>query len=140
MKAVAITAEGAFIPASACALIRRVLMADLGKCRRDCIPVAPEIVEAVQTIDNIGAAFEARRASKVSDVSPDVSPLESPRFAPVDWDSMTVSAAAEALRISPQATRRLLERGTLHGERGPRAWRVCAESVAARKDNRPCQH
>ena len=39
---------------------------------------------------------------------------------------MTVSAAAEALRISPQATRRLLERGTLHGERGPRAWRVCA--------------
>jgi len=45
---------------------------------------------------------------------------------------MNVSAAAEALGITEQATRRLLFRGTLKGERGPRSWRVSAASVAAR--------
>ena len=52
---------------------------------------------------------------------------------------MTVSSAATELKITPQATRGLLERGTLHGERGTRAWRVCADSVTARKEGTRCR-
>ena len=65
MKALAITTGGAFIPAAVCAQIRHPLMSDLAEMRRvDGVVVPPEYIEAVQTIDNIGAAFEARRARK----------------------------------------------------------------------------
>ena len=138
MKAVAITAEGAFIPADICAAIRQPLMRDLAQCRRDQIAVAPEIVDAVKTIDNVGASFENQR---VSDVSSDVSPVESRRFAAVDFEVMTVPVAAEALSISQQAVRRLLFRQTLHGQQqADRSWRVCAQSVSARMKGTRCQH
>jgi hypothetical protein len=133
MKTLPITTEGAVVPANICAAIRHPLMADLEKCRRDRVPVAPEYVEAVETIDAIGAWWENK---KVSDVSPDVSLLESRSFAPVDQSSMTVSAAAHELKITPQAVRRLLKRGTLHGsQRDDRSWRVSVDSVSARKDH-----
>jgi hypothetical protein len=140
MTSVAITEPGAFLSAKVCAALRHPLMRDLAEARRDQMSVSAEIVDAITLIDNVGAWYEARHASKVSDVSPGVSQLDTRRCEAEEYRQMTVSAAAEALRISPQATRKLLERGTLHGERGPRAWRVCAESVAARKDNTTCQH
>jgi hypothetical protein len=113
MKTLPITTEGAVVPANVCAAIRHPLMADLEKCRRDRVPVAPEYVEAVETIDAIGAWWENK---KVSDVSPDVSLLESRSFAPVDLLSMTVSTASHELKVSEQAIRGLLKRGTLRGE------------------------
>ncbi len=138
MTAVAITSEGAFIPADVCAAIRHPLQRDLAAARRDGTLVAPEIVAAIELIDNVGAWFENK---KVADVSLDVSQVDFRRCEAGEWEAMTVPASAKALDISQQATRKLLERGALHGERGPRSWRVCAESVAARKDdNKRCQH
>ena len=63
----------------------------------------------------IGAWWENK---KVSDVSQDVSDVDSPCCDVVEWSSMTVSAAAAELKITPQATTGLLKRGTLHGEHG----------------------
>ena len=138
MTSVAITEPGAFLSAKVCAAIRHPLMRDLAEARsRDRVPVAPEIVDAITLIDNVGAWFEARR---VSDVSPDISQVDSRRCDPAEWTSMTVSAAAADLKITPQAITGLLRRGALHGERGHRSWRVCAESVTARKEGAQCQH
>jgi len=117
---------GVFLPAAVCARIRHPLLRDLREAQREQVAVAPEIVAAVQTIDAVGARFQERRVSDVS------LPVASRSFAAVDFEVMNVSAAAEALGITEQATRRLLFRGTLKGERGPRSWRVSAASVAAR--------
>jgi hypothetical protein len=138
MTAVAITTSGAFIPAAACARIRHPLMRDLAAAQRDRISVDPEIVATIEMIDNVGAAWENK---KVSDVSSDVSPVDSGRCDPAGWTSMTVSATAAELKITPQAARGLLKRKSLHGEQQPdRTWRVCAESVTARLEGAKCQH
>jgi hypothetical protein len=132
MRALAITTESAVIPASVCAAIRHPLVADLAKCRRDHVPVAPEIVDAVEMIDNVGAWWENRH------VAVDVATVDAPRCDPAQWTTVTETAAL--LDISQQAVKGLLLRGTIHGEKVDRAWRVCAQSVSARLEGAKCQH
>ena len=142
--AIPITTEGTFIPASVCAAIRRVLMADLAACRRDRIPVAPEIVDSVQTIDNIGAWFENKKVPQaetsatgrtLGEQAPMVSSVAPVGFAQVDCSYMTTASAAIELKVSQQFVRRLLKDGVLAGWQQPdRSWRVSSASVAARKE------
>jgi hypothetical protein len=136
MKPVFIPGAGMFISAEVCADLRHGARRDLREAQRNQEHVAAHTVAAVELMDTIGAAWVNK---KVSHVSPGVSQVDAPRCEAINRTPMTVSAAAAELKISPQATRKLLERGTLHGERGPREWRVCAESVAARKES-TCQH
>jgi len=123
---------GVFLPAAVCARIRHPLLRDLREAQREQVAVAPEIVDAIGVIDAVGAAFSNRRVANVA------APLDSGRCDAVKW--ISVSEAAAELTISETAVKGLLKRGTLHGERGPRSWRVCAESVSARQENKRCQH
>jgi len=126
-----------FISAEVCADLRHGARRDLREAQRNQEHVAAHTVAAVELMDTIGAAWVNK---KVSGETSDVSQVDAPRCEAINRTPMTVQAAAKSLRISPQATRKLLERGTLHGERGPRAWRVCAESVSARLKGTRCQH
>ena len=106
-----------FISAEVAADLRHGALRDLKAARNDQAYVSPDTVATVELMDTIGAAWANRQ---VSDVASEVSMLESPRFAPVDWVSMTVSTASHELKVSEQAVRRLLFRKTLHGEHGPK--------------------
>jgi len=128
-RSAAITGPGVFVPASVCAAIRHRLVRDLEAAQRDCIPVAPDVADAIALLDAVGAAWDVRHETSAT---PDVAKVDPPRFVPVDW--VTVKTAATELGISPQATTALLRRGTLRGERQGRAWRVDRASVFDRKD------
>jgi hypothetical protein len=131
-SSVAITSEGVFLPADVCARIRHPLLRDLAEARRDGAVVAAEIVDAIGLVDTVGAWWDQKNVAKVA------APLDSGRCDAVKW--ISVSRAAAELTVSETAIKGLLKRRTLHGERGPRAWRVCAESVSARKEGSQCQH
>ena len=126
-----------FISAEVCADLRHGAVRDLRAALRAQAHVAADTVAAVELMDAVGAAWENKR---VADVAADVATLDSPSFPPVEWESMTAPAAAKQLEISQQAARGLLARGTLHGAKSPRGWRVCAEDVAARVGGTKCQH
>jgi len=137
MRPLFIPGAGIFISADVAADLRHGARRDLAAAQRRQEHVSPDTVAAVELMDTIGAAYANQR---LADVSSDVSQVDAPRCEAINRTPMTVSAAAEALGITEQATRGLLKRGTLHGERGPRSWRVCAESVSARQENKRCQH
>ena len=137
MKPLFIPGAGMFISAEVAADLRHGALRDLRAAQNDRAYVAPDTVAAVELMDEIGAAWVNK---KVSHVAADVSQVDAPRCDPAEWTSMTVSAAVAELKITPQAITGLLRRGALHGERGPRAWRVCAASVTARKEGARCQH
>ena len=141
MKPLFIPGAGMFISAEVAADLRHGALRDLRKAQRNQEHVAAHTVAAVELMDTIGAAYANQRLAEVSsDVSSEVSSVDSRSCAPVDFKVMTVSAAAKSLGISEQATRGLLLRGTVHGERGDRSWRVCAESVSARLEGKKCEH
>jgi len=132
---VAITLEGVFLPAKVCAALRHPLQRDLQAALREQAAVAPEIVAAVELIDAVGAWWENK---SVANVAADVAQVDSRRCDAIDW--LTVSETAAELTISEAAVKGLLKRGTLHGARGPRSWRVCSESVSARMKGQKCDH
>ncbi len=135
MKPVFIPGAGMFISAEVCADLRHGALRDLRKAQRNQEHVAAHTVAAVGLMDNIGAAWTNKN---VANVATDVAKLDTPHCDAVKFLSVTETAAL--LDISQQAVKGLLKRGTLHGERGPRAWRVCATSVTARKEGTKCQH
>ncbi len=59
--ALAITTQGAFIPAAVCAAIRHPLQRDLLAARRDRADVDPEIVAAIEMIDASGPGGRTKR-------------------------------------------------------------------------------
>lgn len=138
MKPLFVPGAGIFVSAEVCADLRHGALRDLRAAQRDQAYVSPDTVAAVEMMDVIGAAwFENKTKPPKPSEAAQVDPSG---FGAVDWESMDVLAAAKELEITEQATRRLLFRGTLHGERGHRAWRVCAASVAARLAGTKCQH
>jgi len=134
-KPVFIPAAGVLIGLKECADIRLQLTRTLDAALRNGEQVPEDTIESVRMLDTVGAAWANR--SKL-DLSSNLSSLDTPSFDPVDWISVTT--AAEQLSRTRQAVTGLLSRGSLHGERSDRTWRVCAKSVAARKEGRKCQH
>jgi len=69
---------GVFLTARVCSSIRFALLRDLKEAKREQAAVAPEIVEAIGLIDNVGAWFENKRVSDVRlpfrRLHPEVSP------------------------------------------------------------------
>jgi hypothetical protein len=88
-------------------------------------------------MDAAGAAWANKSKAGLSS---DLSSVADRPFVPVEWDSMTAQAAADTLGVTRQAVGQLLDRESLHGEKSGRRWRVCSESVAARKEGSTCQH
>jgi hypothetical protein len=141
-----IPGSGVYLPGDICARLRHPLLADLKKTD------APEYIDAVKMIDDVGASWANRHVADVAtpqrphtgrtraDIAVDVANVDAPRVATVEWSSMSVTNASRELKISQQAVKGLLTRGTLHGERGYKSWLVCRESVNARLENTKCQH
>jgi len=129
------------VPASTCARLRHGLGQMLKEARRTRERVPDDVAEAIALIDQLGAAWEQRaRRTSPSYVSPDLSSVAAGPFAPVEWAAMTTKHAADQLGITPQAVTGLLVRGSLHGVKTGRTWRVCSESVTARKAGSQCPH
>ena len=137
MKPVFIPGAGLYISAEVCADLRHGAVRDLAAARRIQEHVKADTAATVDLMDTIGAAWANK---EVANVAADVARLDGPRCSPVDWPAMSVSEAATILKTSEQSVKGLLKRQTLHGLRGPRAWRVCAESVGARLKGAKCQH
>jgi hypothetical protein len=119
------------------AIIRHGAMRDLTTALRKGERVPESVEETIRMMDTVGAAWANRSKS---DVSSNVSSVAAAGFVPVEWDAVTVKTAATELGISTQAVGRLLGRDSLHGEKSGRTWRVCVESVRARKEGIRCQH
>ncbi len=140
MKPLFIPGAGLFISADVAADLRHGARRDLAAAQRRQEHVSPDTVAAVELMETIGAAYAQHR---LGEVSAEVSPVDPQRCAPIQWTAMTVPAAAHELQVSQQFVRRLLARQTLHGEQqADRSWRVCAESVTARREGAkcPCHH
>jgi hypothetical protein len=133
MTTLAVLEPGVFVSAKVCARLRHPLVRDLAEARRDGAVVAPEIVDAVEMIDNVGAWWENKQRVAVA-----TSTVDAPRCDPIEWT--TVTKAAEGLDITQQAVKGLLKRGTLKGEKVDGIWRVSSESLSARKKGQKCQH
>lgn len=117
------------------AVIRHGAMRDLKDALTNGEQVPDAVVETIQMMDAVGAAWANRTRP---DVSSDLSSLAPQSFVPVEW--VSVSTAAKRLHRTPQAVTGLLSRGSLHGEKADRVWRVCSESVIARQEGSKCQH
>jgi hypothetical protein len=135
-KPVHLPGFGAGIGYAEMARMRGPLTRALAKAKENCEPISVDLEATVQMVDELGAAWENRK--KVSEVSQKVSLLDPPSFPPVEWVSM--SDASTLLDITPQAVGRLRKRGSLHAEPAGRSWRICLESVNARKDGTKCPH
>lgn len=135
-RPVAILSEGVFVPANVAAAIRHRLFADLQEALRNEERVDDDVADTIKLLDQVGAWWEQKKVSQVSSKVPSV---DASSFDTASW--ITMKNASTELGITPQAVGRLLDRGTLHGVKSGRMWRVCTESVAARrKDNSQCQH
>jgi hypothetical protein len=135
--AVAITDPGVFVSAQVAARIRHGLLRDLRTAQRNQEIIPHGVAEAVELVDQVGAWWDQK---VLADVSPDLSSFDASPCVPVEWESMTAQTASEELGITCQAVTGLLGRGSLHGEKSDRTWRVCSASVAARKEGKKCQH
>jgi hypothetical protein len=128
---------GTLVPNDVAAWSRYALMKILSDAKREQVRIPDSVVETFHMIDIAGAAWENRLRS-LPNVSPDVSSIAPQSFDPVQW--IPVKNAAEQLDVTPQAVTGLLSRGSLHGEKRGRTWRVCVASVAARREGTTCQH
>ena len=127
-----IPGPGVWIPASVAARIRHGLNRERQAAIRNHERIPDEVLATIELIDTVGAGWDDKQ------LSPDLSSLPSSPFELAK--SISVQTAADILDRTPQAVTGLLARGSLHGEKTGRTWRVCAESVAARKSGTQCQH
>lgn len=125
------------VPASTCARLRHGLTQMLRDAQRAKERIPDDVVETILQLDQLGAAWERQHKPDLS--SPFV-PIDPSPFVRVEWEAMTTKTASDELGITPQAVGQLLAGETLHGEKSGRTWRVCAESVRARKKGIKCQH
>jgi len=139
-KPAIITEAAVAVPASTCARLRHGLGQMLREARRTREQVPEDVAEAIALIDQLGAAWEQRLKRTTPSVSSDLSSVAAPSFVPVEWEAMNTKTAADQLGITPQAVTGLLVRGSLHGVKNGRTWRVCSESVTARKAGSQCPH
>jgi hypothetical protein len=131
---VAITEPGVFLSAKVCAAIRHPLQRDLRAALREQAVVAPEIADAIALVDNVGAWWEARHVAVAT------STVDTRRCEAVEWGAMTVSATSAELKITPQAVKGLIKRGTIHAEKVDGSWRICSQSVTTRLKGKKCEH
>ena len=134
-RPVVISGAGLFVSADVAAELGPVLMQYLERAQRDCRQMNPHTVETVEKLDVLGAWWTNKRLPNLPSnlPSPDNSCSD-----PVQWTS--VKTAAEELERTTRAVTGLLERGSLHGERDGRTWRVCGQSVDARLEGLKCLH
>ena len=131
-RPVVIQGAGLFISADVAADLGPVLMQYLEWARRDCREMNPDTVETVEKIDLLGNWWRNKNLPS------NLPSVDTPCSDPVQW--ITVKTAAEELERTTRAVTGLLERGSLHGERDGRTWRVCGQSVDARPEGLKCQH
>ena len=135
-KPIAISEPGLVVSADVAAVIGPILKRELQRIQRvDAVAFPADAIETTDKLDLIGAWW---RNKNLSSVSPDLSSVAAPDCDPVDW--IPVKSAAEILKITPQAVTGLLARRSLHGEKSGGTWRVCSESVSARKESAKCTH
>jgi hypothetical protein len=123
-----------FLSADVVADIAPALKRLLDEARRDRRQMRPATVEAIEKLDLVGAGWRNR----VADVASEVAFLDSTDCIEVRWISM--NDAAHVLGITRQATAGLVGRGQIHGDKPGGRWRICADSVSARKAGKKCQH
>ncbi len=133
MKPVHLPGFGAGIGYAELARIRHALTRELTKADANREPVSADLRATITMIDDLGAAWETRKT-----VSSEVSKVDDASLPPLEWTSM--KHASQLLGISTQAVGRLRDRGSLHAESDGRGWRICLESVHARKDGHKCPH
>jgi hypothetical protein len=118
--------------------LRLSVRRDLEMIRTDCLQLPSNVVDALERIVAQGDAWAAELKRKLSN---EVSTLDDSGFKQVQWTTVK-DAAHELGDISTQAVGQMLRANPprLHGEQIGRRWRVCVESVEARKEGRACQH
>ena len=139
-RPVIIPAAGVFIGLAECAAIRHGAVRNLNEAIRNGEQVPADLRETIRVMDAVGAGWAKKLEAGLSSDLSSLSSFASQPFVRVEWESMTTKTAAGELGITPQAVGQLLTSATLHGEKLGRTWRVCSESVTARKEGTTCQH
>jgi excisionase family DNA binding protein len=137
MRPIFLPAAGLYVPPDVAAVLGPLLARELRAARRRGEMVHPEVEEAVERLDMIGRAWENSGRS-VAHVVLDVANVDTRRCD--DFRSITVERAAVLLRVTRSAVTACLRRGSLHGQKDGRAWRVCAQDVSARQRGQRCTH
>jgi hypothetical protein len=117
--------NGLGVPDDVAYVLSYWLTAGLAEARRNAEYLSADVVETVQKLDILGAAWRNGARPAVLDVA---------YTEPIQW--ITSRQAASRLSVTPRRVLALIAAGRLDAEQLPsRIWRVSASSVEARKEN-----
>jgi hypothetical protein len=133
MRPIPVESRGLFVPEDVAAALAPILGRALRDARRNGATVHPDVVETIERLGVLG-----NRHRGVVHVADHVATVDS--LSCDDFDSISVKQAANSLEVSGSAVTGSLRRGSLHGEKVGRAWRVCALDVDARQRGERCPH